>query len=165
MTLLGQFHLAAAVVSLASGAWVLRQRKGTKQHRRLGWVYAAAMVSVNASALWIYRLTGSFGPFHVAALISLATLLAGISAAWRRKPGDRDWLRRHYAYMSWSYIGLVAAAVAEVATRVSAVQAIAGGPTMAFWTAVALASIAVFVIGATMIRRRERDVLRPFQRA
>ena len=165
MTLLGQFHLATALLSLGSGAFVLTRRKGTRLHRRVGWLYAAAMFSLNASALWIYRLTGTFGPFHVAALVSLATLVAGVWAARRRKRGDRDWLRRHYAFMSWSYLGLVAAAVAEIATRVPAVQAIAGGPTAAFWVTVGLASVAVFAFGATMIRRREKDTLRPFQRA
>lgn len=162
---LGQFHLATALVSLAAGAVVLLQRKGTRQHRRIGWVYVVAMISLNVSALLIYRLTGTFGPFHVAAFISLATLIAGVSAAWRRKRGDRDWVRRHYEFMSWSYVGLVAAAVAEVATRVSAIQVIAGGPTAAFWTAVGVASIGVFVFGGTIIRRREKSVLRPFQRA
>ncbi len=131
----------------------------------MGWVYAVAMLSLNISALWIFRLTGTFGPFHVAAVISLATLVAGVSAAMRRKRGGRGWLRRHYSFMSWSYLGLVAAAIAEVATRVPAVRAIAGGPTMAFWSTVVVASCAVFVLGATMIRRREKDVLRPFQRA
>lgn len=165
MITLGQFHLATAIVALASGAWVLLRRKGNRQHRRAGWVYAVAMFALNASALWIYRLTGTFGPFHVAAIISLATLIAGVAAARRRKSGGPHWLRRHYSFMSWSYVGLVAAAVAEVATRVPAIQAIAGGPTAVFWFTVVLASIAVFVFGGTMIRRREKTVLRPFQRA
>jgi uncharacterized membrane protein len=165
VSLLGQFHLAVSLVALATGAFVLVRRKGTAQHRRVGWTYAAAMLALNGSALWIYRLTGTFGPLHVAAVISLGTVLAGVWSAWSRKPGDRQWLRRHYSLMSWSYLGLVAAAVAEVATRVPAVQAIAGGPTPAFWITVALASIAVFVFGGRIIIRREKTVLRPFQRA
>lgn len=165
MTILGQTHLAASLLALATGAVVLLRSKGTRSHRRLGWVFAASMLVLNVSALRIYRLTGTFGPFHVAALISLASLLAGVWAAWRRKPNDRSWLPRHYYFMSWSYLGLVAAAVAEVATRVPAVQAIAGGPTAVFWVTVALASIAVFVIGGRMIRRLERSILTPFMRA
>jgi uncharacterized membrane protein len=155
MNLLGQLHVGTAIVALASGAWVLRQRKGTRQHRRVGWVYAIAMFALNVSALLIYRLTGTFGPFHVAALISLGTVMAGIVAARRRKRGNRDWLRKHYAFMTWSYVGLVAAAVAEIATRAPAIQAIAGGPTPAFWVTVALVSLAVFIFGGAMIRRRQ----------
>ena len=163
MSPLGQVHFLTALIALASGAWVLLRRKGTARHRQVGWVYAASMLALNVTALFIYRLTGTFGPFHFAALISLATLLAGLVQARRRLRGDRNWLPRHYFYMTWSYLGLVAAAVAETATRAPALQAVAGGPTAAFWTAVVVASVAVFAIGATLIRRKAEPILRPFK--
>ena len=162
MSPLGQVHLLTALTALASGAWVLLRRKGTARHRQAGWVYVASMLVLNVTALLIYRLTGTFGPFHVAALISLSTLLVGVVNARRRLRGDRNWLARHYFYMTWSYLGLAAAAVAETATRMPALQAVAGGPTAAFWTAVVVASIAVFAIGAVLIRRKAEPVLRPF---
>ena len=164
MSPLGQFHFATALVALASGAWVLSRRKGTRMHRRVGWLYAASMLMMNVSALSLYRLTGTFGPFHVAALISLATLAAGIIAARRRHRGGRAWLERHYFLMAYSYLGLVAAAVAETATRWPAIQDVAGGPTAAFWTAVVIASVAVFAVGGVMIRRRSESIMRPFLR-
>ena len=164
MSILGQLHFASALIALASGAWVLFRRKGTRIHRRVGWLYAASMLVLNASALSLYRLTGTFGPFHVAALISLAGLAAGIISARRRRHGDRDWLMRHYFFMAYSYLGLVAAAVAETATRWPAIQAVAGGPTAAFWAAAAVASIVVFVVGAVLIRRRAEVTMRPFLR-
>ena len=164
MSPLGQFHLVTSLLALAAGAWVLLRPKGTAIHRRIGWVYAASMLALNGSALLIYRLTGTFGPFHVAALVSLLTLLAGVVSAWRRRPGDRSWLPRHYFFMTYSYLGLVAAAVAETATRFPALQAVAGGPTPAFWSVVVIASVAVFVIGIRMIRRRAESILGPFQR-
>jgi uncharacterized membrane protein len=162
MSPFGQVHFLTAIVALASGAWVLLRRKGTARHRQAGWLYVASMLALNVSALWIYRLTGTFGPFHFAALISLTTLIAGVVNARRRLRGDRNWLPRHYFYMTWSYLGLAAAAVAETATRVPALQAVAGGPTAAFWTAVVVASVAVFAIGAMMIRRKAEPILRPF---
>ncbi len=165
MSTLGQFHFVTSLVALFAGALVLWRPKGTAIHRRVGWIYVASMLALNGSALFIYRLTGTFGPFHVAALISLATLLAGVVAAWRRRPGDRTWLPRHYFYMTYSYLGLVAAAVAETATRVPALQAVAGGPTLVFWSAVVVASVAVFVIGGRMIRRRADSIIRPLQRS
>jgi uncharacterized membrane protein len=165
MNALGQFHLATSLLAVATGAWVVLRPKGTVSHRRFGWLYSASMIALNGSALWIYRLTGGFGPFHVAAVFSLATLLVGVSAAWRRKPGDRSWLPRHYYFMSWSYVGLLAALVAEVATRIPAIQEFAGGPTIAFWVTVALVSVAVFVAGGWMIRRRADALLRRFQHA
>ena len=42
------------------------------------------MVLLNATALAIYRLTGSVGPFHVAALLSAATVAGGLGPAVRR---------------------------------------------------------------------------------
>jgi len=78
---LGLVHLACAVVALGAGAGVLLLRKGTRRHRRLGWVYVAAMLGLNLTALLIYRLFGRFGPFHLAALLSLVTVLAGLLPA------------------------------------------------------------------------------------
>ena len=163
MPTIGQVHFAAALVALAAGGWVVARPKGTARHRRIGWLYAASMLTLNATALLIYRLTGAFGAFHAAAFVSLATLVAGIVPAWRRRPAGA-WLERHYFFMAYSYLGLVAAAVAETATRVPAVRASAGGPTAAFWGAVAIASAGVFVLGSWAIRRRVEPTLRPFRR-
>ena len=55
----------------------------------------AASYSLNVTALMIYRLFGTFGPFHVAALVSLATLAAGVVTVVRRRPA-RTWVEHHY---------------------------------------------------------------------
>ena len=160
MSPLGQVHFLTALIALVTGAFVVLRPKGSALHRRIGWVYAASMIAVNATALSIYRLTGTFGPFHVAALVSLAGLAAGIIAV-RRRRSRRDWLARHYFSMSYSYLGLVAAAIAETATRWPAVQVFAGGPTPLFWITVAVASIAVFLVGGIVVRRRAETIMRP----
>jgi uncharacterized membrane protein len=98
MSALGWFHTATALVALASGAAVLLRRKGTLWHRRIGWTYVVSMILLNVTALMIYRLFGHFGPSHIAALVSLVTVLGGIVTAVR--------------------LELVAGAFAEVATRV-----------------------------------------------
>ena len=162
MSLLGQVHFLTALIALATGAVVVLQTKGSALHRRIGWVYAASMIAVNVTALSIYRLTGTFGPFHIAALVSLAGLTAGILAV-RRRRSNRNWLVRHYFSMSYSYLGLVAAAIAETATRSPALQAVAGGPTPIFWITVVAASISVFVVGGIVVRRRAEVILRPFR--
>jgi uncharacterized membrane protein len=132
---------------------VLLRRKGTRSHRRLGWTYVASMLALNGTALMIYRLFGGFGPFHAAAIASLVTVVAGAVSAYRRKPAS--WLERHYAWMTWSYVGLWAAAVAEVGTRV---------PGFRFWWAVMVGTFAVLGVGAILIRRNRAAVLAPFQR-
>ncbi len=152
MSTVGWIHTAAAVAALALGAAVLLRGKGTRSHRRLGWTYLIAMVLLNVTALAIYRLTGAFGPFHVAAILSLASVTAGIIPAVRRKPAA-TWVERHYWWMTYSYLGLLAAAVAEVVTRV---------PGIDFWWTVVVASAAVFVVGAPIIRRRARTTIAPF---
>lgn len=154
MNVLGWFHTVCAVVALGSGAAVLLRRKGTRVHRRIGWIYVASMLLLNGTALMIYRLFGGFGPFHVAAVFSLATVVAGTVPAVRRRPAN--WVERHYAWMTWSYVGLCAATVSEVATRT---------PGFRFWWAVAVGTFAVVGIGAVLIRRNAGPVLAPFRPA
>src|ERR1700733_11530124 len=74
---IGAAHVAAALAALALGAIVLAMRKGTQLHRAMGMAYAAAMIVLCVTALMIYRINGHFGPFHVLALLSLATIFAG----------------------------------------------------------------------------------------
>ena len=167
MSLLGQFHLATAIASLASGALVLfMSPKGTRRHRQVGWVYAISMLALNVTALMIYRLFGGFGPFHVAAIVSLAGLVVGVFSALRAKGSrlDRDlpmrgrWVERHYYWMTWSYVGLWAAAVSEVATRVPAFRPSVGGMAV-FGIVVGVVTILVVAVGARLIRTKVRGAL------
>jgi uncharacterized membrane protein len=171
MSPLGLFHLATAILALAAGAAVLLTVKGTRRHRRVGWLYVSAMVAMNGSALLIYRLFGGFGPFHAFALVSLAGLIAGTVAAIRARQARiaHDPQRRsrlvgmHYQFMTWSYVGLCAAAVSEVATRLPAFR-YAPGAGAAFGIAVGVATIAVMVVGGRLIIARRTRILAPFIR-
>ena len=116
-SLTGALHLAACCISLLFGTLILWLPKGTTSHRKAGYIYVASMVIVNATAFMIYRLFGGFGPFHVAAVISLATLLAGMLPVIFRRP-VMGWLPLHFSFMYYSVIGLYAAFVSEIVTRV-----------------------------------------------
>lgn len=144
-------HLVSALVAMVAGAVVLLRRKGGKRHRVTGRIYFAAMLTLNVTALMIYRLFGGFGPFHVAALVSLATVVPGVMAARSRHPG---WLDRHYYWMTFSYVGLLAAALSEVLTRL---------PRAPFWGAVIAGSATVFAVGAWLIFARARSAMAPFR--
>ena len=88
---------------------VLLRPKGGRWHRITGRVYVLAMVALCVLSFGLRDSTPFFnglGPFHIAALISLATVSAGALAVWRRR---KDWLIAHYMWMAWSYIGLVMA--------------------------------------------------------
>lgn len=116
--MLGTAHTALAVASLILGAVVFSQRKGGARHRLLGRLYAGALLLVNLSALSVYEDASGPGPFHVLALISLATLSGGLFPALLRRPKD-SWLEAHAYFMSWSYVGLAAAGAAQLATKLA----------------------------------------------
>src|SRR5262249_4631763 len=106
VSMLGALHVLFGIPALFLGASGSLAEKGTRLHVRGGWAYAGSMVCLNVSSLAIYRLTGGFNTFHALAVLSLATVGVGVAQArWR----GRDWQWRHYQYMSWSYVGLLAA--------------------------------------------------------
>lgn len=142
-------HIAVAITSLLLGAVVLLQKKGGKRHRTLGYLYSAALLLVNLSALSVYEESGGPGPFHILALISLATLGAGFVPAFLRKP-KHAWSSLHAYFMSWSYVGLVAAGLAQMATKLSHLPGA---------VAVGLPSIVVVVAGALLIHSRVPEAL------
>ena len=139
--LLGLIHVLNALAALLFGALVIFARKGTPFHRRMGRWYFAFMLAMNGTALLDYELYGRFGPFHWMALISLATVVAGYMAARNRKA---YWKPRHAYLMSWSYVGLIAAAAAEVASRV---------PGWSFGPSVVVSSLVIIVTGGLMMHR------------
>lgn len=151
MSRLGWVHVTFAVTAMLFGAIVVLRPKGTFSHRVTGWVYVTAMVGLNATALMIYRLFGHFGPFHVLALISLFTVLSGMSVVLARPKG---WLPLHYKIMSWSYVGLLAAAASEAGVRIRIFH---------FWWAVLLATGLVVGVGAAIIKRSERRILERYR--
>ena len=155
LSTLGAAHFAAAAAALALGLVVIVERKGTLTHRVIGCGYAAAMVLLNVTALGVYRLTGSFGPFHALALVSLATVMAGLVVVWRRPP---NWMRRHYYFMAWSYVGLLAAACAEAGTRLPVIRGAFTSAPQRVAFGVALALVFAFV-GWVVLPRLQRRAL------
>ncbi len=153
VTLIGWIHFLLALAAMAAGGVVAMERKGTPRHRRLGRTYGFLMLGVNGTAFMLYGLLGHFGPFHVAALFSLVTIVAGWLPARRRSSG---WVAAHAYMMGGSYVGLLAAAAAETLGRI---------PNTPFWGMVIAASLAVSIIGAVIMRRRLPATLAPYTRA
>jgi hypothetical protein len=89
--------------------------------------------------------------FHIAAIVSFLTLVAALIPVITRRP-RKSWLTLHYKYTSWSYVGLLAAAVSEAAVRL---------PHAPFWPAVAFGSAIFFGAGGWLIARmKDRTVAR-----
>lgn len=138
---LGLLHVGAAMSALIVGTLVLIWKKGTRTHRTIGYFYFWSMIITNVSALLIYRLFGTFGPFHYAAIFSFATVIAGIVPVFIKPKG---WLRMHGTFMYFSVVGLYAAFFSEIFTRI---------PGSSFSLMVIVPSIAVTVIGWALFNR------------
>jgi uncharacterized membrane protein len=151
---LGYFHTSAATAALVFGAFIFPMMKGSNLHKVLGYLYASALLATNVTAFGLYHLTGHFGLFHVAAIVSFLTLVAALIPVVTRRP-KKSWLSLHYKYTSWSYIGLSAAALSEAAVRL---------PRAPFWPAVAFGSAIFFGIGGWLITRmKERTLARAWR--
>jgi uncharacterized membrane protein len=141
---LGLVHTALGTAALLLGLALFSTAKGTARHRRLGQLYVTRMVLLNLTALFIYELFGRVGPFHFAALFSITTVVAGFVPALLRRPRG-GWIEIHALTLSWSYVGLVAAFLAEVAVRV---------PGSPFWPAVIVSMLVAVGIGAVAIHTK-----------
>lgn len=145
----GIIHVVLAIAALIIGAVVAFRPKGGRRHRILGYFYAIFLLLVNVSALSVYKESVGMGPFHILAVISLVTLISGFVPAFLRRPVS-SWLNLHAYLMSWSYVGLVAAGVAQIVTMSSGLPA----PF-----AVALPSILIVIIGGALIHTRVPKIL------
>jgi len=78
LTPMGWFHLAFAAFGLVAGVIQFTRRKGDRIHRALGYAYVYGMIIANATALTMYRFTGSFNAFHAGAIVNLVCIIAGM---------------------------------------------------------------------------------------
>jgi uncharacterized membrane protein len=125
LTTLGLVHTVFACLALCTGTLVLILGKGTATHRKLGYAYVCLMLLMNLSAFGIYRLSNGPGIFHFLALVSLFTIAGGLYCVWQRHT-LRNWQMRHARFMAWSMVGLYAALVSEIATRLPLTRASGG---------------------------------------
>ena len=141
---IGLIHTLFAVLALITGTIVVLNKKGTRFHKRVGYVYVVSMLLLNLTAFGIYRLFNGFGMFHAAALLSLLALVGGMyPVLFRHKV--KNWYLQHVKVMGWSVVGLYAAFAAEIGTRLFEEKY--------FFLTVGVSSFAVIAIGAFFIYR------------
>jgi uncharacterized membrane protein len=109
LTSTGAFHAALALGCILIGLLQFVTVKGTRVHRALGYGYVYAMLVVDCSALLVYQFTGRFNLLHALAIMNLACIVLAI-VPMLRNPRPPGWKILHYYWMSWSYVGLLAAA-------------------------------------------------------
>ncbi len=127
----GLVHFVFSLLALVFGSLVLALPKGTVLHRRIGIAYAISMVVVLLTAFMTYRLFGGWGIFHWTAVVSSATLVAGLLPVWLRKPAS--YLSLHFNFMYWSVMGVYAAFVSETLVRLPKVVIDSGIPNRVFY--------------------------------
>lgn len=149
---IGLSHLIFSLISVIFGSLVLIGKKGTKAHKRYGYVYLISITLTNLTAFMIFRLFGIFGAFHYAAIISLITTYSGIIPVWRKRPRT-GWKYFHFRFMYWSVIGLYMALVAEILTRI---------PGTPFFGMVGLAMVIVLLMGIFYLKKKEASWKRVF---
>ena len=81
------WHAFAALAALAMGGAQLALPKGTTRHRVMGYAWAALMLVIAASSLWIQqiRLIGPFSPIHILSIIVLITVPLAVWHAHRHR--------------------------------------------------------------------------------
>lgn len=141
----GLIHLLSSIIALITGTAVLIMRKGSSSHIKMGYVYVGSMLILLVTAFMIYRLFGGFGVFHIAALVSVITLIFGMIPLWTRKG---PWKYFHFSFMYWSVMGLYAAFASEVLTRV---------PETPFFGMVGIATAVIMGIGAFVFVKKKED--------
>ena len=143
---IGLIHLISCIIALILGLYVLMLTKGTRTHKQLGYAYLACMLIVNLTAFLIYRLYGKFGIFHWMAVLSCLTIFAGMVPMIRKK--GKNYIVTHFSFMYWSVIGLYAALMAEIFSRLPTIVLTASGkPSYVFYKFVGIGVGLVMAIG------------------
>jgi len=113
------------------------------------------MLTVILTSFLIFRLTGHFNFLHGAAIVSSITLGFGFGYAFLRKPTN-GWYAWHFYCMSWSFIGLLAAFVAEISTRLAfpfVASKFGKSYFLGFWCVVGLATFLVVMVGRYLVAK------------
>ena len=135
----GLIHLIASSLAMVTGSLVLILKKGTKLHKKVGYVYVFSMVTLLITAFMIFRLFNGWG-------VSIILLcLYGHHLSWNdsriTKETQGRWKYLHFTFMYWSVMGLYAAFAAEVFTRM---------PEQPFFEMVGLATGIIMAIGGVV---------------
>jgi uncharacterized membrane protein len=151
LTLAAAMHATLATLCIGVGlVQFLRPKRGAG-HRARGYFYVYAMLVADGAALLMFQLTGRFNVFHVAAIVNLiAIVLAVIPVLRSSRP--LSWKIQHYYWISWSYVGLIAAAATEIVVRTGHLVA-----REQVWTVASAISASVTAIAYILINQYRPD--------
>jgi len=116
LTPAGAIHVVLALMCLVAGLIQFLRPKRGAGHRARGYFYVYAMLASDAATLLVYRFTGHFNAFHVAAIVNFTLIVLAI-VPLLRTPRPANWRRTHYNFIAWSYVAPVSAAITNIASR------------------------------------------------
>jgi len=147
LSVAGAVHTVLASLAIGIGIIQFLRRKGDPVHRALGYLYVYGLLVADGAAMLIYQFTGKLNILHFGAVTNLICIGLGMFAVLARPP-NTDWRSMHYHWISWSYVGLLAAAATELIVRT-----VPFSSQMQIWTATAAATLGVTVAGYVLIQR------------
>lgn len=147
---MGLIHLVASVIALILGTISLVMTKGSSLHKKIGYSYAVAMIVLLVTAFMLYNLFGRWGIFHWAAVVSSATLLAGLVPIIIRL---KNYLPLHLGFMYWSVMGLYGAFAAEILVRIPRVIFEHGIPNSTFYNMTGISVGTIMFVAALFFVR------------
>lgn len=85
-----QIHTLLALGAVVLTVGIFSLRKGSPLHRTMGWAWVLMMAFVALSSFWIneLRVLGPFSPIHLLSILTLWTLVRGVTAARSHRVKD-----------------------------------------------------------------------------
>lgn len=158
--IVGLIHFIGAILAMITGTMILVMKKGTRIHKRIGYVYVIGMTILLITAFMIYRLWSGWGLFHYAAVISSVTLLGGFLPIIFKFPKN-NYIALHFSFMYWSVVGLYGAFFSEIMTRLPSIL-YEGPPDAFFFQLLSLTIILVMVSGGIYFYKNKERWLAEF---
>ncbi|TGD98941.1 DUF2306 domain-containing protein [Methylobacterium nonmethylotrophicum] len=149
LTMPGIIHTVLAAAGIVLGLVQFLTRKRGSLHRAVGYAFVYAMLIADCAALLVFQFTGAWNILHFGALTSLACMAAGMWPVLR-SPRCPDWREKHYLWISWSYVGLLAAAATELVVRTLPLRH-AGQA----WLVTFAVTLTVTLVGRSLILRHQ----------
>lgn len=153
-------HILSLIIAMVTGMYVLTTTKGTKRHKKIGYVYAISMIILNVTAFMIYKLFGKFGIFHWFAVLSSVTLILGMYPILVKK--SKNYIYHHFNFMYWSVAGLYCAFFAEIFTRIPFILEMPNSRQL-FGILTGVSTLLVMIIAAIIFAKMKPLWLNQFQ--
>ncbi|MBR9847428.1 MAG: hypothetical protein GYB35_15575, partial [Algicola sp.] len=86
-------HTIFSILALLVGIIFLFP-KGTKQHKKIGYIYSVSIVMCVLTSFGLFNLFGSFGVYHVLSIVSFLTLMIALYFPIYGRT-SKNWILKH----------------------------------------------------------------------